>query len=231
MVLRNNLFTLSFLIRHLNFLTPKTNFMVTPRIVCGFSSMKQDNLLAKSSVILAGMADNLSFVSPTPTLDVIETLLSNYQVSCTAVKSGDRTQVKLRNQRKGLLAQGLTQLGTYVMLTTTDAAVLESSGFTLVKTPTATPPISAPTGLVATDAVNSGSMFISVDGQKNVKSYLFQYSIGLPTTEAGWSTATATKRSITITGLTVNTVYAIRVTAIGSRQQAAQSTVIYWTVR
>jgi hypothetical protein len=205
--------------------------MATPRIVYGFSSMKEALLLAKSGVILTAMTDNTNFPAPTPTLDLIKTLLSNYQVSCTAVNDGDRTQIVLRNQQKGLLAQGLTQLGNSVMLTTTDEAVLRSSGFTLAKTPVATPNIQKPEGLVAADGDNTGSMFVSVNSQKNVKMNTFQYSVGLPTNDNGWTNVNNTKSSVTITGLTSNVVYAIRVIALGSRQQAIASDVIYWTVR
>ena len=119
----------------------------------------------------------------------------------------------------------LSQLADYVNTTSTDSAVLASSGFDLNKLPQPIT-ITAPEGPTLADGVGSGQLLFKFKAVKGASSYVFQYTTDATLQENSWVSFPATTTSFTFTGLTKGTVYYCRVLAVGGNQQVTTSIVI-----
>ncbi|MDE3182926.1 MAG: fibronectin type III domain-containing protein [Bacteroidota bacterium] len=166
-----------------------------------------------------------SFPTPVPSLESINTELANYANLLQTSASRDKVQVQLKNISKFTLTQMLSQLADYVNTTSTDSAILASSGFELNKLPQPIT-ITAPENPTLYDGSGSGQMVLKFKAVKGASSYVFQYTSDATMEENSWISNPATTTSYTFTGLTKGTTYYCRALAVGANQQVTTSIVL-----
>src|SRR5690242_13936318 len=128
------------------------------RVVKSFKRLSDSNLLTFGQNVTASMAAAVaSFPTPVPSLESINTELSKYEELLQTSATRDKVQVQLKNISKFALLQMLSQLADYVNTTTSDSAVLASSGFELNKLPQPIT-ITAPENPTLSDGGGSGKL-------------------------------------------------------------------------
>ena len=196
------------------------------RVVKSFKKLADANFLAFGQNVTTKMAAAvLSFPNPVPSLENINSELANYSDLLETSANRDKVQVQLKNISKFTLNQMLSQLADYVNTTSTDSAVLASSGFDLNKLPQPIT-ITAPEGPTLSDGVDSGQLLFKFKAVKGASSYVYQYTTDPTLQDNNWVSCPATTTSFTFTGLTKGTVYYCRVLAVGGNQQVTTSIVI-----
>ena len=196
------------------------------RVVKTFKTLSDANLLTFAQNVTASMtAAVASFPTPVPSIASINTELANYAELLQTSASRDKVQVQLKNISKFTLTQMLSQLADYVNTTSTDSAVLASSGYELNKLPQPIT-ITAPENPTLTDGVSSGQLLFNFKAVKGASSYVYQYTTDTTLQDNSWISFPATTTSYTFTGLTKGTNYNCRVLAVGANQQVTSSIVL-----
>ncbi|MGN6601598.1 MAG: fibronectin type III domain-containing protein [Ginsengibacter sp.] len=196
------------------------------RVVKSFKRLSDSNLLTFGQNVTASMAAAVaSFPTPVPSLDSINTELSKYEALLQTSATRDKVQVQLKNISKFTLLQMLSQLADYVNTTTSDSAVLASSGFELNKLPQPIT-ITAPENPTLSDGGGSGKLLFKFKAVRGASSYVYQYTTDATLQENSWVSIPATTTSYTFTGLTSGTNYHCRALAVGSNQQLKESIVL-----
>lgn len=196
------------------------------RVVKTFKILSDANILTFAQNVTASMAAAVaSFPTPVPSLESINTELANYANLLQTSASRDKVQVQLKNISKFTLTQMLSQLADYVNTTSTDSAILASSGFELNKLPQPIT-ITAPENPTLYDGSGSGQMVLKFKAVKGASSYVFQYTSDATMEENSWISNPATTTSYTFTGLTKGTTYYCRALAVGANQQVTTSIVL-----
>lgn len=197
------------------------------KINTGFNPLSDPNLSSKALDIYTSMVDNANFPTPSPAMPDVLAAINSYNESLAAAQTRDRTAVAIKNQNRAALIIILKALGRYVTFTSEgDIAMLTSSGFTLAKPREKRPDITKPENMQLTDGINNGELVSSVDGVKDVNSYIHQYKADVLTGENNWINIFSTSRLCTITGLANGQKYWARVGAIGANNQVAYSDAI-----
>ena len=198
-----------------------------PAITTGFDGLSGPAFASLSGGILGAMTGNPYFPDPDPPMPVIAELLGNYIESANVAQNRDRDAVETKSVNRNLLTASLKTLGKYVTLTANgDRQKLVSSGYPMNRRGEPVPPLGKPENIQATDGINPGSVYISVNAVKRAKSYLYQYTLDPVTETSVWETASGTARSFTFTNLKRNTRFAFRIAAVGSRNQTVYSDII-----
>jgi hypothetical protein len=196
------------------------------KVVKTFKRLADANLLTFGQNVTASMAAAVaSFPTPVPSLADINSELGNYAGLLQTSASRDKVEVQLKNMSKFKLNQMLSQLADYVNITTTDAALLASTGFELNKLPQPIT-ITAPENPTLTDGGGSGQLVFKFKAVKGALSYVFQYTSDAALQESSWISNPATTTSYTFTGLTKGTTYYCRALAVGANQQVKASIVL-----
>lgn len=196
------------------------------RVIKTFKRLTDANLLAFGQNVTGKMnAAVATFPNPVPSLEKINSELANYAELLQTSATRDKVQVHLKNMSKFNLNQMLSQLADYVNTTTTDAALLASSGFELNKLPQPIT-ITAPENSTLTDGGGTGQLLFKFKAVRGASSYLFQYTSDATLEESSWISIPATTTSYTFTGLTKGTTYYCRVLAVGANQQLKASIVL-----
>src|SRR6185312_15502882 len=196
------------------------------RVIKSFKRLSDANILTFGQNVTVSMAAAVvTFPTPVPSLADINTELVKYAELLQTSASRDKVQVHRKNISKFTLLQMLSQLADYVNTTTTDAAALASSGFTLNRMPQPIT-ISHPENPMLTDGDGSGKLAFKFKAVKGASSYLFQYTSDATLQENSWISFPATTTYFTFTGLTKGTTYYCRVMAVGANQQVKSSIVL-----
>ena len=196
------------------------------RVIKSFKRLSDANILTFGQNVTVSMAAAVvTFPTPVPSLADINAELVKYAELLQTSASRDKVQVHRKNISKFTLLQMLSQLADYVNTTTTDAAALASSGFTLNRMPQPIT-ISHPENPVLTDGDSSGKLAFKFKAVKGASSYLFQYTSDATLQENSWISFPATTTYFTFTGLTKGTTYYCRVMAVGANQQVKSSIVL-----
>jgi hypothetical protein len=196
------------------------------RIVKTFKKLSDSNILTFGQNVTASMAAAIStFPTPVPSLESINVELQNYSGLLQTANSRDKVQVQLKNISKFTLNQMLGQLADYVNATTSDSALLASSGFELNKLPQPVT-ITAPLNPVLSDGSGTGQLVLKFKSVKGASSYVFQYTSDPTMQETSWISHPATTTTFTFTGLTKGTTYYCRALAVGAYLQVKASIVL-----
>ncbi|MDQ2721548.1 MAG: hypothetical protein M3Z26_17560 [Bacteroidota bacterium] len=132
-----------------------------------------------------------------------------------------------KNQARLALTDNLKVLGNYVTLTANgDRQKLISSGFDLRKAGEPVPLLTKPKNMQAKDGPNPGECSVSVDGTKEARSYLYQYTLDPITENSVWFTESGTSRSFTFTKMARNKMYWFRIGAVGTFGQLIYSDIV-----
>ena len=196
------------------------------RVIKTFKRLTDADLLAFGQNVTGKMAAAVAtFPNPVPSLESINNELDNYAALLQSSATRDKVQVQLKNISKFNLNQMLSQLADYVNTTTTDSALLSSTGFELNKLPQPIT-ITAPENPTLTDGGGGGRLLLKFKAVKGASSYVFQYTSDPTLQENSWVSFPATTTSFTFTGLTKGTTYYCRALAVGANQQVKASIVL-----
>ena len=111
-------------------------------ITNGLGQLSDPSLETRSYQILTAMTDNPNFLTPTPTIADMNTLIGDFFEALSQCKDGDRLKIAIKNQKREALIEGLHLWASYVLFQSAgDSVKAISSGFRIGKTPAPAPPI------------------------------------------------------------------------------------------
>ena len=197
------------------------------RITNGFDRMSDANLMVKGLFIHQSMAGNASFPTPTPTLDTLDTTLTQFQNALQNAETGNHQDIALRNQLRQTLITQLHLLGNYVLFTAAgNEVVATSSGFSISRPPAPKPPIAVPEGLSLKNGLNKGELELSLKRVAGARSYVYEITASPVTAQSQWESVMSTVSKNLFAGLESGREYACRVAAVGVKKQLVYSDVI-----
>jgi len=196
------------------------------RVIKTFKRLSDANFLTFSQNVTTSMAAAVAtFPNPVPSLADIISELGKYADLLQTSASRDKVQVQMKNISKYTLCQMLSQLADYVNTTTTDSALLASSGFELNKMPQPIT-ITSPENPVLSEGGGSGQLVFKFKAVKGASSYLYQYTTDATLQESSWMSIPATTTSYTFTGLNKGATYYCRALAVGANHQVKTSIIL-----
>jgi hypothetical protein len=200
--------------------------MIMPqlRIINGFEKMTDVDFLAKTRLVVSEMTGNTNFATPTPALASITTLADAFETAIAVAEAGGSYDKSVRDNKKGELIDAMHNLSSYVLFTAAgDSLVAESSGFDLAKPASPQGPLAKPEGLLLSDGINSGELFLVFDKVRGARSYIYQIALDPLSENTQWTTAHGTVRKNLFTGLESGKKYWVRVAAVGINGQVVYS--------
>lgn len=190
------------------------------RIITPFDKRTDAAVSAKGTLIYNSMLSNPDFPTPSPDMPTVQGALNNYIESLASAQSRERTAIIVKNQNRIILIAVLKALANYITFTAQgDVAKLSGTGYDLAKTRSKSPAIEKPINPEVIDGAAAGELIGSVDGVKNVKSYVHQIKANLPSGDTVWTNIFSSSRTCTFTGLESGQRYTVRVGAIGVNNQ------------
>ncbi len=204
-----------------------TTIAAEAKITTGFSRFSDPDFGNKASGIQIAMTGNADYPNPIPTMADVGTQVTDFLNKLSVAQSRDRNAIAAKNQARLLLTDTLKTLGNYVTLTANgDRQMLISSGFDLNKLGEPVPPLKKPKNMQVTDGPNPGECTVSVDGMKEARSFLYQYTPDPITETSVWITESGTSKSYTFTKIQRNKMYWFRIGAVGTNGQLIYSDVV-----
>ena len=181
----------------------------------------------RASGILVAMTGNPDYLNPVPALVDLAEQVADFINKLSVAQNRDRNAVAAKNEARILLNASLKTLGNYVTLTADgDRQKLIGSGFPLSKHGEPVPPLTKPRNMVAGDGPNTGECTVSVDGNREARSLLYQYTTDPVTENSVWVTESGTARSYTFTKMPRGILYWFRIGAVGTNGQLIYSDVV-----
>lgn len=200
------------------------------RLKNGFPYMSDSTLERSSFRILSAMKLNTKFPNPVPDMETMELLVSEFTFALNDCKTGDRTKIAEKNEKRKALIEGLGRLRIYVLLESdNNRAVASTSGFTIVPDRTPRLPLEKPLPPELSNGLNSGEMVIKGKRVANATSYVFHVANLEGMTSDQWQTIHSSKTKVMIPNLTRGVLYYCRMGAVGSNEQLVFSDIIAHT--
>ena len=101
------------------------------RVVMGFGSMSDANLVVLANAVLKALTGNASFPNPTVSLTTFGNDITAYSNAVTAALDGGKNAKAAREKAKKVVVKDLRQLANYVESNCNDEmAIFTTSGFT-----------------------------------------------------------------------------------------------------
>jgi hypothetical protein len=198
--------------------------MLLLRIVNGVNRLNDDSLEARASQILLAMTGNANFPTPSPTLTVLQTAISDFSIALSKAKAGSDYDKAVKNSKREALIVLIHSLSNYVLFTANgDELVAKSSGFTIAKAPSSGPLVTAATNQKLEDGQNPGELKFSFDKVPGATGYIYGHTPDPITPSSIWKTLPGTTRKTVFTGLESGERYWCRVMAIGKGGQGVYS--------
>lgn len=195
--------------------------MRNQRVATSFLTYAQTKLLQKAQTIYQSLTDNPAFPDPTPNLAALNVAIAAYAFTLSAPPSKANTQLKKQN-RAALIAV-LNQLAMYIQVTGNgNAAIYETSGYSLTKLPQPVGILSKPVNFKVRPAY-TGAVKLSLTKIDGADSYCFEYTSAPLTEESTWVSIQSSKASTIISNLNRGGQYVFRVTGIGSNPTCVYS--------
>jgi hypothetical protein len=184
--------------------------MLRVHVVLLIARLSGSQLAVFAAHILLSMTGNANFITPFPTLVLLQTAINNLNAALNAQQKGNKLSTQKVKDARYQLQRLLRAMAAYVEFTSNDVvAVALSSGFS---TSTHTTGSRAP--LTAIHSMYSGQIDLRAKGVAGAGSYLFQFT-QTPLNEASWTTATIIKQvKHSVPGLTPGVMYWFRVVAV-----------------
>lgn len=188
------------------------------RIIFGFGSFTDKQLLATGGAVIAGMTGNKAFPNPPVELTALQTGLTQFTDAIAAQGQGGTTATADKNNKRDALVALLQKLALYVQAhSDNDLATLLSSGFTAGGGRRGSSALPKP-AILSVDNGNSTQLLVKVGSIANARCYeLRSATIGAGGTPGPWQTVGlfTNSRAIPVNGLTPGAVYAIQARAVG----------------
>lgn len=199
------------------------------KVKLNLRSMSPTEKAAKARQIVASLTGNPDFAAPHPPLtqvaaaaDALDEAFSDAQTAKQTVL----TKNSILRERGDALDGQLRQLASYIeSIGGDDESKILSAGVGLknVVTSSIGTPLTAPTGLSATEGDHDGEIDLNWDKVKNAKSYVIERSVDPPTATSWVYETTSSKSSTTVIGLASGTRYWFRVAAVVATGQTGWS--------
>jgi hypothetical protein len=174
-------------------------------------------LLTKAQAIHDSMNENVHFPAPDPTLEELQTAISNYRAALVKSKDGSKEETADKNEKRQLLVELLRKLSYYVQVTSDgDETIILSGGFDTNKQSGTVGVLPKPDNFKVVTGANKGTIELSCDAVDHAAFYEFQYTKAPVTAASVWTMRTATKRKLLIEGLSSGQQYVFRIAAAGS---------------
>jgi hypothetical protein len=174
--------------------------------------------------VIAKMTGNAEYPTPTPTLASVQMALTAFQNALAEAKDGGTAKTAAKNAAREVLVGRVRSLALYVQQTCgDDLAVLLSSGFEAVKSPTPAGVLPAPDGVTLTQGTLSGSLDLRGRPVPNAGSYEAQKTTSIANPNSWEPVGQFTAARMSLDGLTPGTTYWARLRAIGSAGPGAWS--------
>lgn len=194
------------------------------KIITPFNKLRDAVFASKGQEIYTSMLNNPYFVTPTPDMPILLSVLGDYTTSLATAQTRERTSIIIKNQNRAILTTVLKSLATYIMYTSQGRLnELSTTGFDMAKTRSKSPAIDKPFAPSLIDGENSGELISSADAVKGVKNYVHQYRANLPTGDGAWVSVFSSSRSSVLTGLVPSQKYTGRIGALGPNSQTTYS--------
>jgi len=148
-----------------------------PKVLIGFSRMKDNELMVAANTIIGAMTNNTHFPTPVPTLQDIQDLLDDFTNKLAiARKRGSPEDTAIKGEAKVPLADALQKLGYYVnSIANGHLSILLSSGFPISSMAT-TPLVPLQVENVRIrDGRQSGQVRLDFAKQKGIRVYEYHY--------------------------------------------------------
>ena len=198
------------------------------RIKLDFKGLAPADKIIRAEQIVDSLTGNPNFPTPNPTLAAVTAAINTLQTSIVnAQKARQEAQAKTadQNRNEDTLDQIMRQLAAYIEnVSADDEAKIRSAGVGIRSaTPPATDPLTAPSGLSATEGDHEGEIDLHWNSVKRARSYIVEHSAD-PPNDTSWSQSqVVVASSATVGGLTRGAKHWFRVAAVGSTGQSGWS--------
>jgi hypothetical protein len=191
------------------------------KIISSFIYCRDGDLAKITRRILDSLKDNTKFPNPTPALADVQKALDEYSTALSEAGGFDREKVSIKDDKKALLKQMLTELAYYVTQTSKgEKTILISSGFEInadrSKPQKAPPKLRVELGM-------PGQVTTRVNRVTKARAYVHQYTADPLTQDSVWISETTLKPVHTFTGLASASKTWLRVIVIDKNGDS-----IYW---
>jgi hypothetical protein len=192
-----------------------------------FSDLSDEAIIVKADHIIASMTGNPKFPDATARVTKVQTARDEYATALVDAKGGGKTKTAVKNEKRNALEKALKELALYVQLTSNgDVVTALSSGFDLWNDGEPSKNPGPPEKFKAKPGPVSGTIKVSVDSHKNLRTYIFEYALVPESGDPLWITLTG-PRSRTIRDLIPGKQYMVRAALQGSNEILEYSQIIY----
>ena len=170
------------------------------------------------------MTNNAEYPSPAPTLASVQTSLTAFQTALAETKDGGPSKTVVKNDAREALLTKLRNLALYVQQECGDhLAVLLTSGYEAMKSPTRAGVLPAPQQVALTQGALSGTLELRGRPVANAGAYEAQKTTTIDNPNSWESVDQVTAARMQLDGLTPGKTYWARLRAIGSQGPGAWS--------
>lgn len=186
-------------------------------------NIKDDYLVTLITLALNMITGNPHFLTPSPTLAVVQEKYDNFWSALTISGAGGAGTVAIKNQQKKLLVDTVNKLIRYLNFTAEDnLAILQSTGLPISSGISLPRMLGAITSFTVVHGKNSGEAFLKVKAENGVGG-MYSYT-NYPVTESSiWVSTSCRNMTCTISDLTPGNKLAFQVRVMGSNEQFLMS--------
>ena len=171
-----------------------------------YTDIRDNDLTEVSQLIVDKLTGNPHFLTPIPTLIVVQTSITDYSTALVKCKDGTKQDTADKNAKREILEGNLAQLADYVNDTAKgDLVMLEGSGCPLTKVPEPIGILPAPESFEVSEGEDPGEAKIKIKTVDRASGYLVLYRVveeGVgPPPDAEWQRKHLSKATGMITGL------------------------------
>jgi transcriptional accessory protein Tex/SPT6 len=193
------------------------------KVIVDYSRERDAEMHSFANIIIQHMDGNKYFPAPSPTVADFSATVASYGTALTDAGNRDRQAVGRKNTLKAAVADGLRQWAMYVnTVSQGNMDMLISSNFKEVKDREPVH-LAVPVIKSVMQGINPGTLVASIFAVKGAKGYNYQIAKDPITETTEWETYGDSRTKFTFSNLEQGQKYWIRVIAIGSNNQAVQS--------
>ena len=194
--------------------------MSIPKIITSFDRLSDAELSTLTQTVETSVNGNPHFPEPVPPISEVSTKKEEFTSSVVAAKSGDRTKIAIKKEKRASLVDTVHQLARYVELSSNgNRSIMLSSGFEVSKEYSTAVELGTIKNIKLSNGENNGEVIISCSSVQGAKSYLYQYTLDPLTPDSIWQGEPETSSSHKYKGLQTGKKYWFRVVVVGSNSQ------------
>ena len=185
------------------------------KAIIDYSKVKDNDLNELAQLIVDKMTGNPDFLTPTPTLIVVQASVTDYSGALVKSKDGTKQDTADKNAKRLILEENLAELADYVNDTAKgELVMLEGSGFPLTKIPEPVGILLPPEPFEVSEGENPGEVKIKINVDKKATDYIVLFAQDPPpANDAEWQSKTFSKATGLITGLESGKKYVFKAAA------------------